>query len=835
MRDHAKWLKPALLVLTLTVIAGCDSRVDDDTIATIYRDEYGTPHVFADDNYGVYFGFGYAVAEDRLFQMEMLRRTAQGRVAEVLGGEFVDLDRHIRTIYDHRAITAQLAQLEPAQLAILQGYADGFSRRVGEVLADPELLPKEFSDHQFDPVGWQPYDVAMLFVGAIAHRYADFNSERDNLTILQSLQQQHGPAQGLAMFNMSKWLTDQDSVTTVPTSATTAEQRAQPTPSYLSQLPPLTAGEARVAIDDHGRFAGITSDSDVAEQFAQLLSRRGFSYSPEFAPASNYWATGADKTLDAEGVVVNGPQFGWGAPSYVYGIGLHGGDFDLAGNTLLALPSILFAHNNHISWGSTAGLSDQVDLFVETLNPQNPEQYLHNGSYRDFERWSEVITVKDADPITVTARRSVHGMVVEHATEQGLAWSRARSWEGGELDSLFGWVELSKAKNLDQAQQAISAVTTNINFYYTDSAGNLGYTHGGRYPQRHPQQDPRLPAPGSGEFDWQGMRPYSDNPTVRNPAQGYLSNWNNRPSRGWASSDLWNLSWSASERVALINRELERQPALSVDQIWAVNRAVSDAELTLPFIIDHLIAALAASPADSAERRALTLLSDWSGNWTLDDNGFYGAEPALMQAWIDRLLAQVFSDDVGELLHPWYADNATFHHPQGPSSHPAVGSKIIVRTLDQLARGEQPEYDFFNGQAPAELLASTFAEAVAELTEQFGADYDGWQLSASPMVWRPVNFRGVPQAAPEAETTLPGYMNRGTENNLFIARGDHFEAYDVIPPGQSGQINSDGSFADHYSDQMAMFSGYRYKSIPFSRAEAEQRAQRVQRLLPAAD
>ena len=135
----------------------------------------------------------------------------------------------------------------------------------------------------------------------------------------------------------------------------------------------------------------------------------------------------------------------------------------------------------------------------------------------------------------------------------------------------------------------------------------------------------------------------------------------------------------------------------------------------------------------------------------------------------------------------------------------------------------------------AALLASTFAEAVAELTEQFGADYDGWQLSASPMVWRPVNFRGVPQAAPEAETTLPGYMNRGTENNLFIARGDHFEAYDVIPPGQSGQINSDGSFADHYNDQMAMFSGYRYKSIPFSRAEVEQRAQRVQRLLPAAD
>ncbi len=823
-------------LLCTALLAGCQPPADSGaSIATIYRDDYGTPHVFADDNYGVYYGFGYAVAEDRLFQMEMLRRTAEGRVAAVLGEEFVELDRHIRTYYDHRAITNQLAALSAAELAILEGYADGFSRRVGEALADRTLLPKEFIDNQFDPVAWQPYDVAMIFAGAVAHRYADFNSERDNLKVLQTLQAEHGSERGLAMFNMSKWLTDADSVTTVPETTTSGEisrnsqaSKALAAP-YLAQLP-STAGNRRVAIDEQGRFAGITDQAAVADQFKALLAERGFTYSAEFAPASNYWATAASKTSDAQGVVVNGPQFGWGAPSYVYGIGLHGGDFDLAGNTLLALPSILFAHNNQISWGSTAGLSDQVDVFVETLNPQNPEQYLHNGSYRDFERWPEQIAVKGGESITVTARRSVHGMVVEHNPEQGLAWSRARSWEGGELASLFGWVELSKAANLDQAQQAIGQVTTNINFYYTDTAGNIGYTHGGRYPDRHPQQDPRLPTPGSGEFDWQRMRPYSDNPTVRNPAQGYLANWNNRPSRGWASSDLWNLSWSASERVALINREIEAKAQLSVDEVWAVNAAVSDAELTLPFIIDHLAAALAASPAGAAEQRALALLSNWSGNWTLDDNGFYGAEPALMQAWIDRLLAQVFSDDVGELLHPWYATNATFHHPQGPSSHPAVGSKIIVRTLDQLARGEQPDYDFFNGQPPAELLASSFAEAVAALTAEFGDDPDGWQLSAAPMVWRPVNFRGVPQAAPEAETTLPGYMNRGTENNLFIARGDHFEAYDVIPPGQSGHINGDGSVAEHYSDQLEMFSGYRYKSIPFSRAEAEQRATTTRQL-----
>jgi len=818
--------------LSLALLLGCDSysRLQEkNPIATIYRDSYGTPHVFADNNYGVYYGYGYAVAEDRLYQMEMLRRTAEGRVAEVLGREFIELDTHIRSFYDHRAISAQLAELNPEQLSLLEGYADGFNRRVEEVLADRSLLPKEFSDNQFYPVAWEPYDVAMVFVGAIAHRYADFNSELENLTILQSLQAQHGTEQGLAIFNMSKWLTDSDSVTTVPAIKPFLPSENLATSDYLSSLPEAPRA-ARVAIDQDGKFAGITKDAAVNARFKQLLSDNGFNFSPEFAPASNYWTTAASKSLGAKGVVVNGPQFGWGTPSYVYGIGLHGGDFDLAGNTLLALPSILFAHNDKISWGSTAGLSDQVDVFIETLNPANSEQYLHNGEYRNFEQWQEQIDVKGAESISVTARRSVHGMVVEHDPEKGLAWSRARSWEGGELDSLFGWIELSKAQTLDQAQQAIAGVTTNINFYYTDTNGNIGYTHGGRYPQRHPQQDSRLPTPGTGALDWQGMRPYSDNPTVRNPTQGYISNWNNRPSRGWQSSDLWTLSWSASERVALINDIIEEKPSLSVDEVWGINRLVSDAGLSWPFMKHHLYAAAKKHPLSDKAQDALTLLSEWSGRWNLDSEELYGAEPALMQAWIDRLLTRVFADDVGELLHPWYANNKTFHHPQGPSTHPAVGTKIIVRTLDLLARGEQPEYDFFNQASPHLVLAETFSEAVNELSERWGSNHNNWQLSAAPMVWRPINFRGVPQAAPEMQTSLPGYMNRGTENNLFIARGDHFEAYDVIPPGQSGYLSMNGNTSEHSNDQMELFAGYRYKSIPFTRSDVEKSARSVKQL-----
>ena len=144
---------------------------------TIYRDAYGTPQVFANSNYGVFFGYGYAVATDRLFQMEMLKRTAQGRVAEVLGPEFLDLDIKLRTEYNHPTVAEQVAALPERDREVLAGYAAGFNARLAELAQQPgEPLPKPFYDYGFSPSPWTALDVAAIFVGSIAHRYADFNS-----------------------------------------------------------------------------------------------------------------------------------------------------------------------------------------------------------------------------------------------------------------------------------------------------------------------------------------------------------------------------------------------------------------------------------------------------------------------------------------------------------------------------------------------------------------------------------------------------------------------------------------------------------------------------------
>jgi penicillin amidase len=807
--------------LFLVLLAGCAGAPPEDRrsgaageTVTVYRDTYGTPHVVAESNRGVFFGYGYAVATDRLFQMEMLRRTAEGRVAEVLGADFLPLDIRLRTSYDHRSVRRQLDALPAAQREILAAYAAGFNARVDEVLAAPDdWLPVEFLDHGFRPQHWDAYDVAMTFVGSIAHRYADFNSERDNLALLRGLEARHGKAVAWRLFNASKWLLDSDSPTTVPRADAGTATGIPPRPAYLDTLPEAVE-VARLVTDAAGRFAGFSDQPGLAERHRARLLAAGHASHPEFAAASNYWAM--NDLADAAGALVNGPQFGFSTPGYVYGIGLHGGDFDVVGNTLLALPCLLFAHNNRLAWGSTAGISDQTDEFALQLAPGNPDRYRHGDGWRDFERWSEEIAVKGAAPVTVTARRSVHGMVQQYDAAGGTAWVRARAWEGQELATLMAWVLVATEQTLEGAEQRIGDMANNINMYTMDHRGRLGYVHSGRYPRRAADHDPRLPAPGSGSWDWQGLRPYADNPKMRDPGQGYVANWNNRPAADWISSDLWIYTWSRADRVQILVDELEAMRGGTVAQLRDINRHSSFADVNAPFMLPYLFEAWSGATPDAAERDALQLLRGWDQRWHVDGEGAYGPAATLMESWLRTLLEDALRDDVGDEWFHLYAATNYPHHALGPSIPNPPGIKALLRTLDQRAAGAVVDYDFFNGVDPLSVLRGSFSAAVRELAALQGADSNRWRLQAHPMQWLPYNFRGVPQAREDNVASLPAYMNRGSENNLFVATGEGIVAQDVIPPGQSGFVNGAALADTHSRDQMSLYAGFGHKAVPFS-------------------
>lgn len=254
----------------------------------IVRDEYGMPHIYANDTWHLFYGYGYVVAQDRLFQMEMARRSTQGTVAEVLGKDFVKFDKDIRRNYWPDAIRAQIAALSPEDMSILQGYADGMNAWIDKVNTNPEtLLPKQFNTFGFTPKRWEPFDVAMIFVGTMANRFSDSTSEIDNLALLTALKDKYGVSQGMAVFNQQ----NSQTAALLPRYDLPAPMLDRPAKGADGALLALTAGKNR---------------ETIAAQFAQ----GGANGLAGYPTTSNMWVIGKSKAQDAKAIMVNGPQFG---------------------------------------------------------------------------------------------------------------------------------------------------------------------------------------------------------------------------------------------------------------------------------------------------------------------------------------------------------------------------------------------------------------------------------------------------------------------------------------------------------------------------------------------
>jgi len=813
---------------------------------TIRRDGYGMPHVYANTVYGIFYGYGYAVAQDRLFQMEMARRSTQGRVAEVLGEKMVAFDKSIRGNFSPERIQRQLAALPASERQILDGYAAGMNAWIAQVRAKPgSLMPKEFNDLQFQPSDWTPYDVAMVFVGTMANRFSDANSEIDNLALLTALKDQHGDARAMQIFNQLRWMTDSRAPTTVPEeegvyqpNATNAT-KAQATLSYalprFDGTPPMLE---RIARDPQTR--GVLNDA-AADAPARLLAQFAESGQPGiagFPTTSNMWIVGRDHAKDARSILLNGPQFGWWNPAYTYGIGLHGAGFDVVGNTPFAYPSILFGHNAHVTWGSTAGFGDDVDIYAEKLDPADRTRYFHNGEWKTMEKRTELIAVKGGEPVLMDVYRTVHGIVTKFDDKQHVAYAKARAWEGYELQSLMAWTHKAQSKNWDQWKQQAARHALTINWYYADDRGNIGYAHTGFYPKRRAGHDPRLPVPGTGEMDWDGMLPFATNPQVYNPRQGFIANWNNQPMRGYPSTDLFAIVWGQADRYAEIETRMKAMTAnggkVSPQQMWDLIRTTSYADVNRRHFLPFLQRAVAGLPADDARARLVADLASWDGMGTSDKQpGFYdNAGSAVMDAWLRAMLKATLADEMPADFFKWYSATG-YPTPTAPATgslNLTVGGKVLFNALAGQNSGVPQQYDFFNGKRPEAVTLAALDDALATLQKTYGQDPATWRIPAPPMVFAPKNFLGVPQADDKAVLSYAATQNRGTENNMtvFDAKGVH--AVDVVAPGQSGFVAPDGTPSVHTRDQFDLYNRFGNKRVWFTDAEVRANATSVETL-----
>ncbi|MGH8815798.1 MAG: penicillin G acylase, partial [Achromobacter pestifer] len=541
---------------------------------------------------------------------------------------------------------------------------------------------------------------------------------------------------------------------------------------------------------------------------------------------------------DGSTILVNGPQFGNFNPAYVFSIGLHGAGFDVVGNTPFAYPSILFGHNAHVTWGSTAGFGDDVDIYAEKLDPADRTRYFHNGEWKTMEKRTELIQVKGAAPVLMDVYRTVHGIVTKFDDTQHVAYAKARAWEGYELQSLMAWTHKAQSRNWDQWKQQAARHALTINWYYADDRGNIGYAHTGFYPKRKPGHDPRLPVPGTGEMDWDGMLPFSTNPQVYNPRQGFIANWNNQPMRGYPSTDLFAIVWGQADRYAEIETRLKAMTAnggkVSAQQMWDLIRTTSYADVNRRHFLPFLQRAVAGLPADDARARLVAGLASWDGMGTSDkQSGYYdNAGPAVMDAWLRAMLKATLADEMPADFFKWYSATGypTQAAPATGSVNLTVGVKALFNALAGKDAGVPQQYDFFNGQRPEAVSLAALDEALATLQKAYGQDPASWRIPAPPMVFAPKNFLGVPQADDKAVLSYPATQNRGTENNMTVFDGKGVRAVDVVAPGQSGFVAPDGTASVHTRDQFDLYNQFGNKRVWFTDAEVRANAKSVETL-----
>lgn len=791
------------LMLTGFIAATPNITLADEATITIKRDLYGTPHIFAEDTYSLFYGMGYALAEDRLFQWEMLRRMGRGTAAEVLGEEYLEADKNARADYDPKAIEAQIKALSPDDRAILSGYTDGYNARLHEVLANPEaLLPKTFTDFGFLPTPISELDVLGVFIRTIATNFSDANEEINNYALLTELRKMHGAERGQAIFEQLRWINDPTATTTIK-----AEDQVE------HQLP-----EIEVELWNNG-LAPISA-SALKENLKTPLAA-----APTFGPnthpiASNLWIFAPEKTDFNQAVFMNGPQYGNFRPGNPFGIALHGAGWESVGASSWGLPHLNWGTNGDIGWGVTIGGGDTTDIFqVHIREHEGAIQYRYQDAWHDFELRTETIKVKERAPVTVEFYQTPFGEVQLFDNAEKTAYIKRRSWHNKEVASFISWVRLSQATHWDELLETGRDMALNMNWYYIDKTQNIGHVFLGDFPIKSHRLDPRIPIPLEGEHGWEGTLAFEQLPKVLNPSTHYILNWNNKPQPNWNNADA--TLWGAMDRIDVIEDYVNARDTLSLEEIKALNPYASYQNVYFNYFKPYFAELAKREDLTEQQQSALAEILAWDGQMldTTHDRRYDAVGYTLFKTWLTTALESFYTAIIPE---PFLKDFT--YMDEGRTS---MGAMILYNAL----RGEESSVpqtvDLLNIDAESFADAEGFilenlAQTLTHLEHEMGSDMALWKLPIRPHQFMTVTFGNVPVNSKEQGTAIDLAMNRGTSSHLITFNADGVEYRDVLPPGQSGFIAPDGTLDPHYSDQLELYKDFNYKQGWLKESELNQ-------------
>ena len=492
---------------------------------SIARDDYGVPRITSSDEAALFFGQGWAVAEDRLFQMETFWRAATGRLAELQGPDALQQDRNVRTVYYTPAErAAQFDALSEPVRTMMDAYIAGINTYIDSTASNRAYLPVEYSQGGFPPTKWDR-DKLVATLQLFMRRFGEIGGEE--LTRMAELD-----AQGADWFEANRPIND-------PTAPTTISNATRP----------RRAGNAVVGLDRYPEGVYDFARAGAAHLARQRGQDDAYLRGLGVPLKLGSFASVIDGPLSASGQVMllGAPQMGApavDAKAVTSEVELVGPDFHIAGMTVPGIPGVIIGRTADRTWTLTTGFTDNTDTYIVIDATGNPGTYSYGGEVRPYEVITETIAVRGTDADTYTHLRTIHGPVYFQDAERGLAAAWKYAFWNRELEMVEAFYDAWGADSIEDFEAMAERVTMSFNLFYADRDQNIAFWHVGKYPERPGTQDPRLPAPPDGSGEWVGLLAFDAQPQETNPAKGYFVNWNNKPAPDWNQGD--NVPWTST-------------------------------------------------------------------------------------------------------------------------------------------------------------------------------------------------------------------------------------------------------------------------------------------------
>ena len=704
---------------------------------TVYRDERGMPHIYADNEKDLYFAAGFVTAQERLWQMDLIRRATTGRLSELFGKDYVQTDLFLRSLEMTAKSKMLLAAEDPAILLCLNAYADGVNAFINSA---GKRLPPEFRVLGYKPDPWKLEDMANI-IGYMGWDLAAGNLSAD--TYNYKLIKKFGIEKAAQL--MPQWQTLNTYVF----------------PDFRLKEEKIKEAVLNVSSIDKLDELGI------------------FSFS-----GSNNWAVSGKRTETGKPILSNDMHLGLSAPGIWMQIHeVIPGKLNVTGVSIPGQPFIVAGHNERIAWGMTNLAVDDIDLFSEKINPENRGQYFFDGEWKDMRVKNEVIKIKGEEADTFKLYFTHRGPIISDMRNIEDAELSMR-WSGyDKSDEVRSVYLLNRAKNWDDFRYALGFFRSiSQNFAYADVDGNIGLNTGGGVPIRK-GHGTLIRSGETSEYDWKEYVPFDQLPYSFNPEKGYVSSANNK-----TVDDTYpyyiGTGFSLPYRINRIRQMLDQKEVFAIDDFkrMMLDQHSDYAEQLTPFI---LTLQERSGELTEDETDALELLSTWD----YDMNASLAA-PAVFEFFRINFIKNLLGDELGDLF------DQLPHHPKdyyiyrilknGPDEwvdnintpEKELLDDILIKSfrdcVASLKEGYGTDHDGWKWGNIHKISLDHPLGTVKILDRLFGFNSDLFPVGGSNHTVSPFSYGANFK------------VNHGASERHIFNTADWDESFTIIPTGQSG-------------------------------------------------